>query len=161
MAELNRPVDHPVIRQFYSIIRRGVGEELSSRAIIRAIRESGGMIRDSIAFSAISDVRNRVAGETRLRFLNLDQAPNVNRLPESLNPTTAQFSFRVGLNKISGGGPTDYEQIVTVVTDDILTRREIEEMAASFAVPERYGVNFVVRDVQLLGGTRTPGGVVI
>lgn len=161
MAEPLRSVDHPVIRQFYSVIRSAVSNDLSARAIIRAIRSAGGAIRDSVAFDAISDVRDRIDGETRLRFLNFDQAPNVNRLPESLNPLKSLYSFRVGINKTPGGGPTDYQQIVTVSTNQILTRAEIEERAASFGIPESYGATFTVQNVQLLGGMKTPGGVTI
>jgi hypothetical protein len=133
-------------RQAYPIIQRGVREGLSSRALDSLIREGlGSSIRRQTLLDIIRDVRNIFDVGAQLRFLNQESRPNPARLPEALTKIRREFSFTVEVRGIFGPTGLSTIQNVTITSDTLLTRREMEE-AAIEAVEEgsdRYQLDIV------------------
>jgi hypothetical protein len=89
-----------------------------------------------------------------LSALGVNRRPNPLRLPPALTKIRRAFSFTV---RIRGsvedtGAPT--ERFVTVTSDTLLTRGEIETLADQAIETDRSRYNIVVSDILLTGGVR-------
>lgn len=77
-----------------------------------------------------------------LRFLNRNQSPAIERIPEALSKIRRQFSFTVEVRGTLTATGSPFSQLVTVTSSRNLTRAEMEELAISAVASngERYGM---------------------
>lgn len=124
-------------------IERGVREGLSSRAIETAIRAGGfAAPRRTVLLEVMRAMRGVEESGKALRFLRQGARPDPARLPEALTTIRRAYSFTLEVRgtHISTGAPL--VQHVTVTSDTLLTRAEMEAAAAEAVDQgnERYGI---------------------
>lgn len=96
----------------------------------------------------------------QLKFLNRGNFPNVRRLPPSLTSIRRRFSFNVRVRATDSKTGNPIEQFVTVSTDELLTRGQIEDQALAFVEGERKRYGIDNESVLLLEGMKAgPEGV--
>ncbi len=132
------------VRRLLPTIESGVASGLSSRAINEAItRATGSGIRRQTLLDIMREMRGiQTVGET-LQFVRLDRAPNPARIPTALTPIRRAFGSTV---RVEGSLLDTGERIVRhvqVTHDGILSRGEIEDIAAGFLEDEEaeYGIS--------------------
>ena len=141
-------------RMAWPAIVRGVREGLSARAIGRAIRAAGIAISNEALFEVSRRERDVWTHGLALRYLNPGIRPNPFTLPESLTRLTRAFAFTVEVRGRLVDTAAAVKQYITISTETLMTRRELEEMAAEIAASGvgRYGLE--VEDTVLVSGLR-------
>ena len=141
-------------RMAWPHIIRGVREGISARAIGRALRAGGIAISNEALFEVARREREVWTHGQSLRFLTPTLAPNPFRLPESLSRLTRAFAFTVEVRGSMLDTGKAIKQYITISTDTLVSRRELEEMAAEIASQRvaRYGIE--VEDAVLVSGLR-------
>lgn len=124
-------------------IERGVREGLSSRAIESAIRAGGLSVpRRQVLLDVMRGLKGIEDSGKSLKFLRQGARPDPSRMPEALTRIRRQFSYTVEVRgtHVSTGSP--FVQHVTVTSDSLLTRAEMEEAAAEAvdSSKDRYGM---------------------
>ena len=141
-------------RRASPMIQRGVREGISSRQLMGVLQKAGLGIRRQVLLDLMRLYGDEVAIGPVLSALGLNRRHNPFRLPPALTKIRRAYSFtaRVRGSEVDTGTVT--EQFVTVTTDTLLTRGEIEELAgqAIEAGQDRY--QLVVTDILLTGGLR-------
>lgn len=118
-------------RLAYPVIQGGVRQGLSIADIGQIVRSSGLRIANDALSQAVALERDLVDRGSRLKFLPLDARPNPENLPEALTEIQRAYSFVVAVTGQVAGGARSQTIHVTVSTDSLLTRREIEDAAIS------------------------------
>ena len=136
------------------IIRRGVREGVSSRALTVILQNAGLGIRRQTLLDIMRLMEGEAAIGPVLSALGINRRPNPLRLPPAITKIRRAFSFRV---RVRGsiedtGEPT--ERFITVTSDTLLTRGEIEAIADEAIEADRGRYNLVVSDLLLVGGVR-------
>lgn len=116
---------------------------LSSRAINTAIQQATGTgLRRQVLLDVMREMKGiQTAGE-QLQFVRLDRRPDPRRVPTALTPIRRAFGSTVRIE----GRLLETGELVTrhvqVTHNDVLTRGEIEDIAASFLEDEEgeYGI---------------------
>lgn len=139
-------------RAAYPFIQRGVREGLSSRALERVIRAAGLAIRRQDLLTAMRLESGVQTQGSELRFLNQDHRPNPARLPIALTKIRRQYSFIVEVSGVNVSTGELTRRNVTVTSDSLLTRREIE--AAAVDAVDSQGTRYGMRESS---GTLTSG----
>lgn len=144
----------PAARLAFPGIVRGVREGLSARAIGRSLRAGGLSFSDRFLFEATRRQRDVWTQGQSVASLGDFQRPDPRLLPEALTATRRRYSFLVevqGDSLLTGQRVTQH---VTISTDRLLTRLEMEEAAleAVEGAPTRYGLEDV--EATALFGTR-------
>lgn len=126
-------------------IVRGVREGLSARAIGRALRAGGLSFSDRFLFEAARLQRDVFQRGGVVAALGDRERPTPSLLPEALTAINRQYSFLVeveGRSVVTGGL---VRQNVTISTDRLLTREQMEEAAvdAVESAVEVYGLEDV------------------
>jgi len=135
------------------IIRGGVAKGLSSRIINTIIGSAlGSGINRNLLLKIIRAEKGIKATTPKLKFLRLTDFPNANTLPESITRQARKFRFIVEVRGTLIDTGESIVQNITVSTDTVLTRGEIESIAENFVVEgdERYGID--VNNVVLITG---------
>lgn len=145
-----RPLQRAAIPSVQSAVRSGLGAD----RIFQALRGTTGEITRSAVRLIAAAERQSIANVADLRFLRLDRRPNPARLPIALTTIRRDFSFTVRGSIVNPAGEA-FEQAVTVSTDALLTRGEIESLAANDLASGRYGEALEVQNVQLVSGLRS------
>jgi len=129
-------------RLAYPAIVRGVREGLSLNRLQAALQEANLGIRRATLLSLMQRERALVSAGESMRFLPRAARPDPARLPEALTILRRQFSFTVELRGRSLQTGERTTQHVTVASDRLLTRAEIEDVAERFGQQggERYGM---------------------
>lgn len=148
-------------RAAYGGIIRGVREGLSARAIGSALRAGGMSFSNNFLFSAVREVRNLSNAGALVAALGDNERPNPSRLPFALTETRRKYSFLVEVEGTNAQTGALTRQHVTVSTDRLLTRSEMEDAAieAVESNPDRYGLE-EVEATALFGMRASPGGIV-
>jgi hypothetical protein len=136
------------------MIRRGVREGVSSRQLTSILQKAGLGIRRQTLLDLMRLYEGEAAIGPVLSALGVNRFPNPMRLPPALTKIRRAFSFtvRVRGSVEDTGAPT--EQFVTVTSDTLLTRGEIEALADQAIEADRGRYNLVVSDLLLTGGLR-------
>lgn len=126
----------------YPFIQRGVREGLSANAIQKALAANDVHLRRSTILDLVRKERELVSAGSSLKFLNQNSRPDPRRLPEALTAIRRQYSFTVEVRGTSLSSGESRVQNITVVSDRLMTRGEIEDTATGFAEDggERYGM---------------------
>ena len=90
-----------------------------------------------------------------LSALGLNRRPNPLRLPPALTKIRRAFSFTVRVRGVDVETGATSESFVTVTTDTLLTRGEIEALAAQAIEVDQQRYQLVVSDLLLTGGVRS------
>jgi hypothetical protein len=130
------------VRAAEPFIRSGARRDATFREIAGAIRAGGLRIGNERLLDALQRERTIVEHGRALRFLGRQQRPAVERLPESLTRLRREFSFAVDVEGTLIATGATRVQAVTVSTDAVLTRQEIEDEAlvAVARGESRYGL---------------------
>ena len=147
-------------RAAYSGVIRGVREGLSARSIGRALRAGGMSFSDKFLFSAVKELRALSNAGAHVAMLAGNQRPNPEKLPFALTELRRRYSFLVEVQGVSGLTGGMLKQHVTISSNRLLTRSEMEEAAieAVEGNAERYGMEDV-EATALFGMRAQPGGI--
>ncbi len=133
-----------------SAARRG----LSGAATLRALRAS----KYTIGNEAFGELFRRATIQeslnSQLRFMRRDFMPNPRRLAEAITKQSRAFVFTVRIKGINPATKERDERFVNIATDTLMTRGELEVMAANTV---GQGIDSVGLDdtvFTLVGGTR-------
>ena len=126
------------VRRLLPIIEGGVASGLSSRAINPAIRNATGTgIRRQELLDVIREIKGIQKHGDTLKNVRLDRRPDPRRTPRALTPISTAISSTVSFKgRLLGTGEL-VTQHVQVVHDSILTRGQIEDIAAAFFEEEQ------------------------
>ena len=120
-------------RTAYPFIRRAVGESLSLAGTRDSLKAEGLSLSASVLsqmFSRERKIRNYIA---TLNVLPSSQKPNPSALPEALTTLSRKYSIEIKLTGrlVGTGAPVD--QNVSIATDSLLSRRQINEVVQTIA----------------------------
>ncbi len=141
-------------RRASPLIRRGVREGVSSRALTGILQRAGLGIRRQTLLDLMRLMEGEAAIGPVLSALGIGRRPNPLRLPPALTKIRRAFSFTVRVRGAELDTGLATEQFVTVTTDTLLTRGEIEALAAQAIETDQDRYKLVVTDILLTGGLR-------
>lgn len=130
-------------RRLLPSIRGGVAAGLGSRAINAAITAATGTgIRRQVLLDIMREIRGVQAAGERLQFVRLDRVPDPTRVPTALTPIRRAFGSTVRVEGVLLDTGERAVRHVQVTHDDILTRGQIEDIAAGFITDDEaeYGI---------------------
>lgn len=144
----------PLTRALWPSIYSGVAGGLSARTLGSVIRRAGGSISNEALFSLARKAREIVTYGQSLRFTRPGSIPDPFRLPTAATRTLREYAFTVevrGTLLETGAGT---KQHITISTNELMSRRELEELAAEIASSRtaRYGVD--VEESVLVSGVK-------
>ncbi len=144
----------PRARRASPIIRRGVREGVSSRALTGILQRAGLGIRRQTLLDLMRLMEGEAAIGPVLSALGVNRRPNPLRLPPALTKIRRAFSFTVRVRGVDKDGST--ERFVTVTTDTLPlpTRAELEAFAEQAIEADRARYGLVVSEFLLVGGLR-------
>lgn len=142
-------------RQASPIIRRGVREGISSRALTGILQRAGLGIRRQTLLDIMRLMEGEAAIGPVLSALGLNRRPNPLRLPPALTKIRRAFSFTVRVQGVDVDTGAFSESFVTVTTDTLLTRGEIEALAEQAIETDSDRYKIVVSNLLLTGGVRS------
>jgi len=127
-------------RAAYPFIRRGVKEGMSANSIQNALIASGMGIARSSLLKIVRAERDAKTESSKLKFLGMDRRPDPRKLPLARTIITRKYAFIVKFFVFNEATLEDEEQYITVSTDNLLTRSQIENTAITAFTdsPERY-----------------------
>jgi hypothetical protein len=141
-------------RQAYPIIQRGVREGLSSRSISEALSNAGLGLRRQTLLDVMRLESGIQSAGRNLQFISPNNRPDPSRLPSALTRLRRLYSFTVQVTgTLTATGQTAIQHI-TVTSDSLMTRAEIEQAAQDAAEEgvDKYGME--VDSVKLIGGKK-------
>lgn len=143
------------VRSLLPIIESGITSGLSSRAINAAIqRATGTGVRRQVLLDIMREISGiRRHGDT-LRFVRRDRVPNPNRVPLALTPIRRAMSSTVRVSGTLLSTGENITRFVQVTHDDILTRGEIEDIAAGFIEEDKDEYGIALETVLLVSQVR-------
>ena len=146
-------------RRASPMILRGVREGISSRQLMGVLQKAGLGIRRQVLLDLMRLYGDEVAIGPVLSALGINRFPNPMRLPPALTKIRRAYSFTVRVRGAELDTGLETEQFVTVTSDTLLTRGEIEALADQAIEADRSRYNLIVADLLLTGGLRagTPG----
>ena len=141
-------------RRAWPIIQRGVREGISSRALTGVLQRAGLGIRRQTLLDIMRLAEGEFAIAPVLSALGLDRRPNPLRLPPAITKIRRAFSFTVRVLGADSDTGLEIEQFVTVSTDTLLTRGEIEALAEQAIESDLSRYKIIVSEFLLTGGVR-------
>ena len=144
----------PRARRASPIIRRGVREGISSRALTGILQRAGLGIRRQTLLDLMRLIEGEIAIAPILSALGLNRRPNPLRLPPAITKIRRAFSFTVRVRGADSDTGIETEQFVTVTTDTLLTRGEIEALAEQAIESDLSRYKIIVSEFLLTGGVR-------
>lgn len=142
-------------RRASPLIRRGVREGISSRQLTSILQKAGLGIRRQVLLDIMRLVGEEAAIGPVLSALGLNRRPNPLRLPPALTKIRRAFSFTVRVSGLDVETGVTRERFVTVTTDTLLTRGEIEALAGQAIDADRGRYPLIEVDFLLTGGLRS------
>ena len=141
-------------RRASPIIRRGVREGVSSRALTGILQRAGLGIRRQTLLDIMRLVEGEAAIGPVLSALGINRRPNPLRLPPALTKIRRAFSFTVRVSGLDVDTGVSSERFVTVTTDTLLTRGEVEALAEQAIETDRDRYQLRETAFLLTGGVR-------
>ncbi len=144
-------------RLFYPIAQKGISQGLSANSILKSYHLAKPGIRRTLGLEVVRRVRGVERASRAFKGMRLDLHPDVSRIPEGGTRMGWNLSYKIEYQAVTTEGKS-LTAHVTVVSDEVITRRQAEEMAASFfaKTPEEYGIESVQK-IQLVGITKAAG----
>jgi hypothetical protein len=155
MARFFKDLPHSA-QEAYPAIAGGVRRGLSIAAIGDLARSKGFAISSDALRQAVALERAIFSYGDRLRFLAKGARPTDAKIPEALGQLRRAYSFQVTVKGRPTAGGQPFETFVTVTSDSILTRGEIEDAAVESVEGSagRYGMTV---DSAVLSGALKAG----
>lgn len=141
-------------RRASPIIRRGVREGVSSRAMSGILQRAGLGIRRQTLLDIMRLMGEEAAIGPVLSALGLNRRPNPLRLPPALTKIRRAFSFTVRVSGVDVETGVGSERFITVTTDTLLTRGEVEALAEQAIETDRDRYQLRETEFLLTGGLR-------
>lgn len=141
-------------RRASPLIRRGVREGVSSRALTGILQRAGLGIRRQTLLDIMRLMEGEAAIGPVLSALGLNRRPNPLRLPPALTKIRRAFSFTVRALGSDAATGVEREQFITVTSDTLLTRGEIEALAEQAIEDDLSRYKLTVSSFLLTGGLR-------
>ena len=116
-------------RRASPMIRRGVREGVSSRQMTRILQKAGLGLRRQTLLDIMRVMGEEAAIGPVLSALGVGRRPNPFRLPPAITKIRRAFSFTVRVQGLETDTGAPVERFVTVTSDTLLTRGEIEALA--------------------------------
>lgn len=142
-------------RRASPIIRRAVREGISSRALTGILQKAGLGLRRQTLLDIMRLVEGEIAIGPVLSALGVNRLPNPLRLPPALTKIRRAFSFTVRVRGLDADTGATIERFVTIATDTVLTRGELEELAADAIDRGQDRYKLSATEFLLTGGLRT------
>lgn len=112
----------------YPIVKRGVREGLSGRAIGQILKNSNLGIRTQTLFEIIRREKRIQSKGAQLRFLRLASMPNPDRLPKALTVIRRRYAFILEVAGTISQTGESFLRHITVSTDTLMTRQQLEDV---------------------------------
>lgn len=112
-------------------IRGGVARGVAPRVIERTLERAGIPVPQPTLEKVITQERRRREAGAKLKNLGRNRRPNPTRLPLSLTPIARAYAFLVEVQATAVSTGERVTRWITVSTDELLTRGEIEDRAQS------------------------------
>jgi len=141
-------------RLAYPIVQRGVREQLTTTAIIDVLKAGGLSFRRTDMLRMVRLERGIEETSSRLRFVALDKRPDPSRLKEAAGRMRRQFSFVVEVEGRDMLTDSVLKRHVTISTDSLLTRAEIEAAAMETLEEDEYAEEFEAQKPMLVRGVK-------
>ena len=145
----------PRARRASPLIRRGVREGVSSRQMTRILQKAGLGIRRQTLLDIMRLMEGEAAIGPVLSALGINRLPNPMRLPPALTKIRRAFSFTVRVRGLDVESGISSERFVTVTTDTLLTRGELEALAQEAIETDLNRYQLTVSAALLVGGLRS------
>ncbi len=142
-------------RRASPMIRRGVREGISSRQLTSILQKAGLGIRRQTLLDIMRLMEGEAAIAPVLSALGINSFPNPLRLPPALTKIRRAFSFTVRASGLDADTGAAAEQFVTVTSDTLLTRGEIEALAEQAIESGRDRYKIIQSSFLLVGGVRS------
>ena len=147
-------------RRASPMIRRGVREGVSSRQLTSILQKAGLGIRRQTLLDLMRLYGEEAAIGPVLSALGIGRRPNPFRLPPALTKIRRAYSFTVRIHETELDTGITSDRFVTVTTDTLLTRGEIEALADQAIEVDHNRYPLVYTDTLLVGGLRAgPAGL--
>ncbi len=143
------------MRRFLPVAQGAVARNLSGNAAIRVFRAAGEAIRRVDALDVLRTIRGILSKGSNVKFLKLDARFDPSRLPHKETVTRRNFGFNVRVNSFDPTTGEVLKEFVTVSTDSVLTRREIEDFAEAAATDTSYGKDLETTGAELQSGFKS------
>ena len=141
-------------RRASPIIKRGVREGVSSRQLASILQKSGLGIRRQTLLDLMRLAGDEAAIGPVLSALGINRRPNPLRLPPAITKIRRAFSFTVRVRGLDTDTGIASERFVTVTTDTLLTRGEVEALASQAIETDRDRYNLRETEFLMTGGVR-------
>ncbi len=141
-------------RRASPLIRRAVREGVSSRQLTGILQKAGLGIRRQTLLDIMRLMEGEAAIGPVLSALGLNRRPNPLRLPPALTKIRRAFSFTVRALGVDVETGVASERFVTVTSDTLLTRGEIEALAEQAIEGDRDRYQLRETEFLLTGGLR-------
>jgi hypothetical protein len=142
-------------RAAFPIIERGVNDGLSATAINNVIRDGMGQgIRRQTLLEIMRAVKGVEQTSSQLRFLAPDSMPNPSRLSVAITTIRRRYAFTVEIRGALVADGSPIKRNVTVSTDRLLTRSQIEDLAQSMVEDDSKGYGIDIDSAVIIKGVR-------
>ena len=130
-------------------------EGVSSRSLTEILQKAGLGIRRQTLLDIMRLMEGEAAIGPVLSALGINRRPNPLRLPPALTKIRRAFSFTVRVLGVDVDTGATSESFVTVTTDTLLTRGEIEALAEQAIETDQDRYKLQVTSLLLTGGVRS------
>ena len=145
----------PAIRRVQPFIKSGVRRGLSASEIGRVLRKTGQGVRRTDLLAAVRHEKGIEVSSNRLSSIRKDRMFNPASLSEAATKIRRQFSFTVRVRGIHTESKKPITKFVTVTTDTILTRGQIEDAAEKLVTDRLKDSKATVESSLLVEGVRS------
>lgn len=135
-------------------IERSVRTGVSSTALQSALAARGMGVRRTDLLDAIRHVRGVSRRTNALASVRRDRRPDPMRIAIARTNIRRKFSFTLRIRGSADGTGERIERFITISTDKVLSRQELEETAAGVVDAERSNYPFEIDTVTLVTAVR-------
>lgn len=135
-------------------IRGAVARGVSGTVIERTLQRVGINVTQPTLTRVVTAERRRREAGAALQFLGRNRVPNPTRLPLSLTPIARQYAFLVELRGTSAATGEAVSKWITISTDSLMSRQELEDRAAELFEQDPEAYDVVSPEFRLVEGMR-------
>lgn len=141
-------------RRAYPIVRRAVREGLSANQTQLLLQRNDMGFRRRVLLDMFRFEKGIQLKNVPLRTLGRSRFPDPSRLGEAITKIRRAFSFQLEVSGASIQTGETLTRFVTVTTDRLMTRAELEDMAGRTVAGDTSAYELDLQAVQLVGGLR-------
>lgn len=141
-------------RAAYPVVKRAVREGVSQSEIERRLKTRDLGIRSSVMRSMVLAEKRLLAYSQALHLLKPSEKPRMSMLPDALTRQTRKYAFTFDVEGVIIKTGQAITHAITLSLDTLLTRGQMEEMAADIVGNRRDRYGTEVTSSTITGGTR-------